>query len=203
MTEQTPARRPYNSTVRKQQAARTRERIVAAAVDLLHGFPIWNWQAVTMSAVAARAGVNERTVYRHFPSEKDLRDAVVARLGDEANVHLEDLTLDQFDEVAGRVLTYVSQFPFRPRTSADAAGAAAKERQRVALLAAVEDAAADWPETERKIVAAMLDVLWNVVSYEQLVGEWNLAPQDAIDGVTWVIQLVREAIREDKRPGPS
>ena len=39
MTESKPARRAYNSTVRKKQAARTRERIVTAAADLLHGFP--------------------------------------------------------------------------------------------------------------------------------------------------------------------
>ena len=33
-------RRRYDSTVRRQRAAETRERIVAAGAELLHGFPI-------------------------------------------------------------------------------------------------------------------------------------------------------------------
>src|SRR5204862_2508851 len=59
-------RRKYDSPVRRRQAAETRERIIAAGVDILHGFPVWNWRALTVGAVAERAGVNERTVYRHF-----------------------------------------------------------------------------------------------------------------------------------------
>jgi hypothetical protein len=47
----------------------------------------------------------------------------------------------------------------------------------------------------------MLDVLWSVGSYERLVADWGLAPQDAIDAVTWVIGLVEHAIRDEQRPG--
>jgi AcrR family transcriptional regulator len=202
MTDSRPARRVYDSPVRRARASATRERIVTAAAELLHGFPIWNWRAVTVAAVAARAGVNQRTVYRHFATEKDLRDAVLARLGDEADVQLEGLTLDQFDDVATRVLRYISHFPFEPRATADATGAAAKPPQRAALQAAVDGGTAGWPATDRRIAAAMFDVLWNVVSYEQLVGEWDLAPDDAIAGVAWVIRLVREAIEQDRRPEP-
>jgi hypothetical protein len=47
----------------------------------------------------------------------------------------------------------------------------------------------------------MFDVLWSVVSYEKLVTDWSLEPDDAINGLTWVIELVREAISEGRRPG--
>jgi AcrR family transcriptional regulator len=201
VSEPNPGRRPYRSAVRQEQAARTRERIITAAAELLHGFPIWNWRAVTVPAVAERAGVNERTVYRHFATEKDLRDAVLARLGDEADVHLEQLTLEQFDEIAARVLQYVSQFPLQPRSPVDATVAAGKHRQRDALLTAVTNAAPSWTEADRNIAAAMFDVVWSVVSYEQLISEWGLEPEAAIAGVTWVIRLVRDAIRADNRPG--
>jgi hypothetical protein len=50
---------------------------------------------------------------------------------------------------------------------------------------------------DRTIAAAMLDVLWSVGSYERLVADWGIDPQDAIAGVTWVIGLVERAIRED------
>ena len=97
--EPTQARRRYDSPLRRQRAAETRERIVAAGAELLHGFPVWNWRALTIRSVAARAGVNERTVYRHFANERDLRDAVMARLESEAGVALEGLALGGLSSV--------------------------------------------------------------------------------------------------------
>ena len=57
-SEQTRERRPYDSPVRRQRAAETRERIIAAGAELLHGFPVWNWRALTVRSVAERARVN-------------------------------------------------------------------------------------------------------------------------------------------------
>ena len=48
----------------------------------------------------------------------------------------------------------------------------------------------------------MLDVLWSVVSYERLVADWQLDPEDAIRGLTWVIGLVEDAVRGRRRPVP-
>jgi AcrR family transcriptional regulator len=187
--------------LRRQQVAETRERIVAAGAELLHGFPIWNWRALTIRAVAERADLNERTVYRYFPNERDLRDAVLARFEEEADVHLEKLTLENLGDVTSRILAYVSQFPLEPRTERDATVAAANERQREAIIAAIEPSTRGWPTTDRAAAAAMFDVLWSVVSYEKLVTDWSLEPDDAINGLTWVIELVREAISEGRRPG--
>ncbi len=78
----------------------------------------------------------------------------------------------------------------RPRT----------ERQRAALVAAVSEHAATWPEEDRAVAAAMVDVLWSVTSYERLVVDWDLDPKDAIKGATWVIGLVEDAILAGRRP---
>ena len=59
----------------------------------MHEFDSWHWNALTFRAVAERAGVGERTVYRHFPTERHLHDAVMARLEEEAGVTYEDLEL--------------------------------------------------------------------------------------------------------------
>ena len=37
-----PARRRYDSPVRRQRAAETRERIVTAGIELLHATASWN-----------------------------------------------------------------------------------------------------------------------------------------------------------------
>jgi AcrR family transcriptional regulator len=187
--------------MRRRQAAETRERIVAVGAELLHGFPIWNWRALTVRAVAERAKVNERTVYRYFSNERELRDAVLARFEDEAGVHVEELTLDTLGDVTSRILEYASLFRLEPRNERDPTVAAANERQRKALVAAIEPYTAHWAPTDRAVAAAMFDVLWSVVSYERLVADWDLEPNEAIKGVTWVIGLVQEAIRHGRPPG--
>ncbi|MCK9901761.1 TetR family transcriptional regulator [Parafrankia colletiae] len=87
-------RRRYDSPVCRERAGQTRERIVAAGSALVHEFPIWDWSGLAFRAGAERAGVGERTVYRHFPTERDLHAAVMRRLQTEAGVGYDDLDLD-------------------------------------------------------------------------------------------------------------
>jgi AcrR family transcriptional regulator len=194
------ARRKYDSPVRRQRAADTRERIISAGVDILHGFPIWNWRALTVAAVAERAGVNERTVYRYFTGERELRDAVLARQETDADVALEGLALEDIQDHTARILEYVSSFPLQSRAPDDPTLIAAHRRQRAALTAAVSARTATWPDADRTIAAAVLDVLWSVMSYERLVADWDLDPKEATRGVTWAIGLIEDAIRADRRP---
>lgn len=203
MSDADGKRRKYDSPLRRQRAAETRERIVSAGAELIHGFPIWNWGALTVRAVAERAEVNERTVYRYFASERDLRDAVLRRLEQEAGVRVEPgLQLEDVIELTAHMLEYVSSFPLVPRIPRDPTVAAANERQREALLEAVAPSTSKWSDVDRSIAAAMLDVLWHPVSYERLAIDWGLDPKNAIRGIRWVMGLVEEAIRAGRAPEP-
>jgi AcrR family transcriptional regulator len=187
--------------VRRRRAAETRERILAAGVELIHGFPIWNWGALTMAAVATHAGVNVRTVYRHFGGERELKDEVLRRLQDEAGVRVDaGLRLEDVADLTTRLLEYASSFPLAPRTARDPTVAAANERQREALRAAVAAATTGWSDVDRSIAAGVLDVLWSPVSYERLAADWRLDPKHAVEGIRWVIELVEAAIREGRPP---
>jgi AcrR family transcriptional regulator len=203
MNEETPQRRRYDSPLRRQRAAETRQRIVTAGAELLHEYPTWNWRELTVRAVAKRSGVNERTVYRHFPSERELRDAVMHRLEQEANVDLTGMHLEDIADITRKILEYTSSFPVAQRTVSDPTIAAANQRQREALLAAVTTATNRWSSVDRKVTAAMFDVLWAVVNYERLVTVWEIEPNDAIRGIIWVIHLIQRAIVEDGRPIPT
>jgi AcrR family transcriptional regulator len=195
-----PPLRRYDSPVRRQRVAETRERIITAGAELLHGFPIWNWHALTPSAVAQHVGVSERTVYRYFGGERELRDAVMDRMERDAGIELEGLSLEQVQRVATQIFEYVAKFPIEPRTPRDPTVAAANERQRKALLGAVRPATKGWRARDRVITAAMLDVLWSPVTFERLVTDWQLDPRDAIVAVTWTIGLIERALHEGPRP---
>jgi AcrR family transcriptional regulator len=199
-TDAVRARRRYDNTLRRERAGQTRERIVAAGADLLRASSIRDWNALTIRAVAERAGVHERTVYRHFANEHALRDAVMHRLEHDAGVDLARMRLDDVADVAVRTLRYVSAYKMEPRPPLDPTLDEAKHRQHDALLGAVTEHATRWSAEDRTIAAAMLDVLWAVGSYERLLVDWELDRDEAIRGITWVIGLVQETIRENRPP---
>ncbi len=195
-------KRPYDSPVRRQQVASTRERIVSAGSAIVHTLPGWDWRDLTFRAVAERAGVSERTVYRHFPTERDLRDAVMRRLEHEAGVTYEGVTIDRIPEVAARVFASLSAFVVPPTRPADPTFIAEDERRKSALLAAVRAAASEWTDVELKMAAAIFDVLWSVLSFERLTDGWNFGPDDATLALDWAIGVLTAAVRDGRRPVP-
>jgi AcrR family transcriptional regulator len=194
-------RRRYDSTRRRQRASETRDRIVAAGCELLSASAIRDWRGVTVRAVAERAGVNERTVYRHFANERALRDAVMHRLEQRAGIDLDRLDLDGIADVAGRIVTVVATHPLEPHSPLDPTLTAAGRRQREALLRALEPHTAGWTDADRSVAAGMFDVLWGVAAYERLAVDWGLDQDQAICGITWVIGLLHDAVREGHAPG--
>jgi AcrR family transcriptional regulator len=76
-----PDRRPYRMTVRAEQAAGTRAKILDAAQALF----VERWlDAISLRDVAARADVALQTVVRHFGTREALMDALIAELQERA-----------------------------------------------------------------------------------------------------------------------
>jgi AcrR family transcriptional regulator len=69
MSHEMPPKRKYELKKRAEDMAETHLRITEAAIEL-HGTV--GPSRTTLSAVAKRAGVERRTLYRHFPTEGDL-----------------------------------------------------------------------------------------------------------------------------------
>jgi AcrR family transcriptional regulator len=197
-----PARdtRPYDSPLRRAQAASTRDRIIEAACALLRDSSIRNWRSLTIRAVAEEAGVNERTVYRYFSNERGLRDAVMRHMEEEAGIVLSDLHLDDLAEVARRIFMQVSSFQFEPKAPLEPTLTEASLRQREALHDALAPWTADWPAENAAAVAALFDVLWSVGAFERLVADWQLERERAVDVLTWAIGLVAQAVRQGDHP---
>jgi AcrR family transcriptional regulator len=195
-----PARRRYDNTLRRERTARTRDRIIDAAVDLLKQSSIRDWQRVTMRAVAERAGVNPRTVFRHFVNERALRDAVMHRVEEQAGVDLAHLELTGIAGAADRILRHVAVYPLDAHPALDPTLAEASRRQHEALLRAVEPHTARWTAEQRTLAAAMFDVLWAVSSFERLVTDWHLDSDQAQRAVTWAIGILQDAVAEGRRP---
>jgi AcrR family transcriptional regulator len=201
VTTTQPARRRYDSELRRQRAAQTRDRIVTAGAELVRESSVRDWRGVTIRAVAERAGVNERTVYRHFANERALRDAVMHRLEQDVGIDLARFRLEDVADATARILQHVSEYPLGLHHPLDPTLVDANRRRVDALRSAVAARASEWPVADQTLAAAMLDVLWSVAAYERLVIDWQLDRDEAIRAVTWVIGLVEGAVREGRRPG--
>jgi AcrR family transcriptional regulator len=195
------APRKYDSPARRQRATETRERIVTAGCRLLQSSSVRDWRALTIRGVADLAEVNERTVYRYFGNERGLRDAVMHRLEQAAGIDLDGMQLDDVAAVTTRILAHVSAYPVQPKPPLDPTLADANLRQRQALFGALNDWTDGWSDSDRTSVAATLDVLWSVATYERLAADWGLDRDQAIGAVTWVIGLIEDAVTSGRRPG--
>ena len=198
-----PKRRQYNSPLRQQQSAETRERIVAAGADLVHSLPVWDWKSLTARAISERAEVSERTVHRYFPTERKLRDAVLQRLVEESGIQLDSLKLEDFGQITAGLLGYLSSFD-ASRSMAnveDPSLLSADQMRCKALLRAVAEASPAWPRQDQEAAAALLDLSWSPPPYERLITAWDFDHARAVEAITWLIGLIEEAIRHGKRPG--
>lgn len=80
-----PPRRAYHSPARREQAATTRRRILAAALEL---FEADGYVATTIGAIGERAAVSQETVYASFGTKRALLGVLigVTLAGDDADV---------------------------------------------------------------------------------------------------------------------
>ena len=172
-------------------------RIVSAGAALVRELPTWDWDGLTFRAVAERAEVSERTVYRHFPTERKLHDAVMERLEDEAGIIYEDVDLANIADVTARMLAAMHRFaaeetgypPVGPAVSG------ADDRRRAALQRAVSAEARDLTDIQQRIGAGLLDAMWHPATYERLVRAWQLDDETALGAVEWVIAKLVSAIQ--------
>lgn len=117
---------------------------------------------------------------------------------------LPDVDLDNLGEVTSRVFASLQRFSVHQSfdTPRDPTFVGVDQRRRDALLRAVAASSPDWSDAEQRVTAGLLDVLWNLPSYERLVGTCGLDGADASRAVNWHMTKVIDAI-EDYDPPPA
>jgi AcrR family transcriptional regulator len=193
-------KRRYNSPLRQQQTLETRERIIAAGANLVHSYPTWDWTNLTALAVGECAGVSERTVQRHFPTERLLRDAVLQRVYEESGIGLDEIKLDTFADITTRMFAYLSSFATTPQVQSDPTFLSMDQRRCDVLLHAVVEATPQWTSQQQRMAAAVLDIVWHPPTYERLITTWGFDAERASSTLTWLIGVIENAIRNEQRP---
>ncbi|HVV34805.1 MAG TPA: helix-turn-helix domain-containing protein [Vitreimonas sp.] len=159
----------------------TRTRILEAAIDLLKDEEL---EALKLADIAAKAGVTERTLYRHFATRDDLLKAMWPRLQARAGspgfpknpADFADQPLwlfPNFDKEGGAVRASLFS-----RAGRELRRASNNERQK-AILANVRAARPELKEGEAKRLAAVVHVIGSAYGWAIMKEAWDLDGEEA------------------------
>jgi AcrR family transcriptional regulator len=170
---------PYRATERTElRKAQTRERIVAAALDLLAE---GGYASAGVQAVAARAGVATGSLYRHFASKDELFTEVFRRAAARELAAVQRSAEDDGRDVRERIAAGAEAFARR---------ALAQPTRAYALLAEPVDAAVE----EQRLVfrRGYRDVFARTL--DQGIERGQIAPHDTETTAAALVGALGEAL---------
>ena len=192
-----------DGTLRDEHKRATRERIVRAVAELVaDAHPA----AVSVPAVAARAGVSVATVYRYFPTKEALLDASAMVLGGDGTVATLDAYPSSFDDVA-RVLpeqfaAIARQIPIARNQLASPLGRQLRQvrwaTKQAAMATALQGEGIDPTSSEGERLAAVADVLTSSTAVLELHDKAGIPIDEAAEHVMWALEVLVLATKEDR-----
>jgi len=187
-----------NDALRQKHAAATREHIENTAYDLL----LQADGPFSHETVATRAGVGARTVYRYFPAQADLYEALWVRMRKQAGTIFpssEAQILPQIPVLFGgfnrneNVIRAALESPagHRVRERGAAEGRAAFSSGLAVLTAGMSAA-------QKKQVVAIFLAIYSAPFWELLRNRGGLSGEDAIAAGEWAMSTLIEGLRRSR-----
>lgn len=186
----------YHSPLRQAQTEATRVRILEACVSVME-----TGAELTYSNVAEAADVQERTVFRHFPTKADLEAGLWGWITE--NLTHADLEARNEDQLVTAMRTSFTGFdngaPLIQAMLHSRQGQEIRLRQqgkrRSMFEECVEDAAPEVPPQIRNRAAAALQVLYSATSWELLRSFWGMDATQSADTIELAIRLLLTGMR--------
>jgi AcrR family transcriptional regulator len=188
-------------SLRDQQAAVARERILHAVADLLERD---GTVELTMPEVADSSGVSLRTVYRYFPTREALLEAAGSWIGGELLKQGYPSSLDDVADSFERACGEFDAHPGLVRAMASSQlGKEARSTRRRERLKAIRDVLEQevgaLPEAELRRAEAVLAYLHNMLAYTTLREEQGLSGEEIGDALGWAIRTLVADLRRGQR----
>jgi AcrR family transcriptional regulator len=189
------------ASLRDQQAAVARERILGAVARLLEHDAAAD---LTMPQVAEVSGVSLRTVYRYFPTREALLEAAGRWIGGEL---LKQGYPESLDDVADSFERACAEFDERPglvrAMALSQVGREARSSRRDERLKAIRQVlnaeVGALPDRELRQAEAVLAYLHNMLAYATLREEQQLSGEEIGAALGWAIRTLVEDLRRKQR----
>jgi AcrR family transcriptional regulator len=184
-------------TLRQKHSAMTRDHILNEAYEFLVNHPD---EPFSHEAIAARAGVGARTVYRYFPAQSDLYEELWMRVRKQAGTIFpssEAEILPQIPILFGgfdrneKVIRAVLESPagYRVRERGAPEGRAAFGKSLGKLIVGRS------PAEKRQVIAVFL-AIYSAPFWELLRKRSGLSGPDAIAAAEWAMSTLIEGLRK-------
>ena len=196
-------RRSYDNAFRREQAERTRERILEAMIDQLGQ----GRQDFSAADVAAAAGVSQRTVYQYFPDREAQINAVIAALEERlAHKVAGPRSLDDVPAFAERLIrlgvAHVREMRVQVTGALAGEVRARRRRARDRAVVLVVGAQCDDPKAAR-LAAAAINVVTSAEDSLGLIDRFGIEGEDLIGTHAWIVRALVEAIKQGDLPAPA
>jgi AcrR family transcriptional regulator len=188
---------PAAQRAAERQRAGTRQAILDAALALMRAQPL---ESVSHESVAERAAVSARTVYRHFPTRRDLTEGLWGRLREDAGTKWPA----REDEIGPSLRRTFQQFEeFSALTRAAVAAAASPEypvhgsaEGRAAFRRSLFDLLERLSEADARALIASCVAIYSAPFWQMLRDRGQLPARRAEDAAVMAIEAVIAAARQ-------
>lgn len=188
-------------TLRERQNAATREHIAIKAYELLVEHPN---QSFSHEAVADRAGVGARTVYRYFPAQSDLYEEMWLMIRKQAGTIFPSAEEEIVPQVAilfggfernERIIRAVLESPagHRVRERGIPEGRAAFEKSLARLISGK-------PLARQKQIIAVFLAVYSAPFWELLRTRGGLSGKDAVEAAEWAMSTLISGLKHKQHP---
>lgn len=198
-----PTVRAYNSPMREQQARETREAILTALFSLMQtaGVP----DDIGMDAIAEKAGVQRRTVFRHFASKEELLTAFWPWLNQRIGASIAPATARDIIDGPRQAFPLFDEHEMAMRAALHSKtgremrmGAVAARRKNFAK--ALAPALASLPAGQARKVEALAHLLYSASAWEMLKDYGGLDGSQAGETASWALETIMSAIGSGGTP---
>jgi len=189
--------RRHSSELRDEYAALTRQRIVAAFVASLADGTA---DEVSMADVAKRAGVAERTIYRHFKTRAELLTAAGEWIEDNVFGYVPFSSPDELPAIFRKLCKSFDQHPHLARAIAmTRAGRTMRAGFRRHLIEQHHKAMAPLTRhlkpKEVRQAEALTSYLNNVLAWSALREDFGMSSAEIADAIEWAMTTLLKDVR--------
>ncbi len=193
----------YRSPLRAERKQATRQRILDAAGRLMEDREL---EEFSFSAIAREAGVQERTVYRHFPTKSALVESLCEWFQERVRyefAHTEQellqtpkQTFPGFAENERLVRALWSSRQGREFRLSNV------DERKQGIESAIADAVRGLPRRQAKWIAAVVHALLSSATWQSMKDYWGLSGQEAGKASSMALELLLNAVRQGIEPVP-
>ncbi len=187
------------SSLQKKRATVTRDHILAAAYSLLVEHPE---RPFAHEAVAREAGVGARTVYRYFPAQADLFEALWLRVRRDSGTVFPTAEAEIVPRIGVLYRAFEQNEKLIRAVMESPAGARVRARGapegRAGFDQSLRELTQHMSPAERRQVRAVFQGLHSGPFWQMLRDRGGLSGQEAIAAARWAAQALLDTLRREQ-----